>query len=131
MGPAARSDEPSRPPAGHIALRLPARAEYIALCRTLAATVGEICRLDASTIVDLKLAVTEAASEFLSDMTDDEDTVDFAFRLHDDRLVMELSGPTTVAPPDEQELSRAIIEATVDRADFAAGRTLLMKRLEP
>ena len=60
MGPVARSEEPGRPPAGHIALRLPARAEYIGLCRTLAATVGEICRLDARTIVDLKLAVTEA-----------------------------------------------------------------------
>ncbi len=60
MSPVARSEGPNRLPAGHIALRLPARAEYVALCRSLAATVGEMCRLDPSTIVDLKLAVTEA-----------------------------------------------------------------------
>jgi serine/threonine-protein kinase RsbW len=47
-------------PTGHISLRLPARAEYIGLCRSLAATVAEMCRLDQSTITDLKLAVTEA-----------------------------------------------------------------------
>jgi hypothetical protein len=45
--------------------------------------------------------------------------------------VLELSGPTGTEPPDEQELSRAIIEATVDRADFSVGRTLLTKQLVP
>ena len=60
MVPVSVTDGIRRLPAGHISLRMPARAEYIALCRTLAATVGEMCRLDADTIRDLKLAVTEA-----------------------------------------------------------------------
>jgi len=60
MSPVAVTEELRRLPSGHIALRLPAQAEYIGLCRALAATVGQMCRLDASTIVDLKLAVSEA-----------------------------------------------------------------------
>jgi len=55
--------------------------------------------------------------------------VGFAFRLHPDRLAIELCGPAGAAPQDEQELSHAIIEATVDRAEFSAGRTVLAKRL--
>jgi hypothetical protein len=55
--------------------------------------------------------------------------VDFAFRLEDHRLVLELSGTSPTAPAVEQELSRAIIEATVDTADFTPGRTVLVKNL--
>jgi hypothetical protein len=73
--------------------------------------------------------VTEAASVFV-EAGGEEDTVAFEFRLHPDRLAIELSGPSGAAPPDEQELSRAIIEATVDRADFSPARTVLTKRLE-
>jgi hypothetical protein len=60
----------------------------------------------------------------------EEDTVAFDFRLHADSLAIELQGPRGTTPPDEQELSRAIIEATVDSAEFTDGRTVLAKRLE-
>ena len=79
-------------------------------------------------MADLKLAVTEAAGEFVAEDEDtgpgdaedatphgDEDRVDFSFRLEDDRLVMELAGTAPASPAVEQELSHAIIEATVDR----------------
>ncbi len=42
---------------------------------------------------------------------------------------MVLEGEPTSAPPPEQALGRAIIEATVDRAEFTAGRTVLSKSL--
>ena len=54
---------------------------------------------------------------------DDESRLDFSFRLGDDRLVLELDGTAGPVTASEQELSRAIIEATVDEADFGADRT--------
>jgi hypothetical protein len=42
---------------------------------------------------------------------------------------MELHGPGSPVSAVEQELSRAIIEATVDECSFASGRTLLIKYL--
>jgi hypothetical protein len=43
--------------------------------------------------------------------------------------VMELSGTGSPVSAAEQELSRAIIEATVDECNFGSGRTLLVKYL--
>ncbi len=112
-----------------VSLTIPAKPGYLVLARLALSAVCRLTALEAAEVADLKLAVTEAAAGFLTDAGDDEVTVDFQFRLHDDRLVLELSGPSSTQPPDEQELSRAIIEATVDRADFTAGRTLLVKQL--
>ena len=42
---------------------------------------------------------------------------------------MELEGPDTSVSAMEQELSRAIIEATVDESNFTGGRTRLVKYL--
>ena len=76
-------------------------------------------------MADLKLAITEAANDFVDESgdIDDESRLNFSFHLGDDRLV---AGPRGTAGPvasSEQELSRAIIEATVDEADFSGGRT--------
>ena len=49
--------------------------------------------------------------------------------LGDDRLLMDLDGTAGRVAASEQELSRAIIEATVDQAEFADGRTRLVKYL--
>lgn len=43
--------------------------------------------------------------------------------------MMDLDGTSGPVAASEQELSRAIIEATVDQADFANGRTRLVKYL--
>ena len=75
-------------------------------------------------MADLKLAVTEAANDFVDESTPDDEEearVDFDFRLHYDRLVLELKGPPATQAPSEQELSRAIIEATVDESTFEPG----------
>jgi hypothetical protein len=120
---------PVDPESRDVSLTIPAKPGYLVLARLALSAVCRLTPLEPAEVADLKLAVTEAASEFISEGSDDETTVDFKFRLHDDRLVLELSGPPETEPPDEQELSRAIIEATVDRADFGAGRTLLVKQL--
>ena len=121
---------PVNPESRDVSLTIPAKAGYLVLARLALSAVCRLTALEPAEVADLKLAVTEAASEFVNEAGDDEATVDFKFRLHDDRLVMELAGPPGSEAPDELELSRAIIEATVDRADFSAGRTLLVKQLE-
>ncbi len=113
-----------------VSLSIPAKPGYLVLARLALSAVCRLTPLEPAEVADLKLAVTEAAAEFVAEAGEDETTVDFQFRLHPDRLVLELRGPAGSEPPDEQELSRAIIEATVDRADFSAGRTLLVKQLE-
>ena len=113
-----------------VSLTIPAKPGYLVLARLALSAVCRLTALEPAEVADLKLAVSEAASEFLSEDGDDDDTVDFTFRLYHDRLVLELTGPVGNTTESEQELSRAIIEATVDRVDFAAGRTLLVKQLE-
>jgi hypothetical protein len=82
-------------------------------------------------VADLKLAITEAANDFVEESPPDaeEGRLDFRFRLLDDRLVLELQGPDAEVSDMEQELGRAIIDATVDESDFGHGRTQLVKYL--
>lgn len=112
-----------------VSLTVPAKPGYLVLTRLALAAVCRLTALEATAVADLKLAVTEAASELI-EAGGDDDTLDLTFRLHPDLLAIELSGPVGAAAPHEHELSRAIIEATVDRAEFSAGRTVLSKRLD-
>src|SRR3954464_15673526 len=114
-----------------VALTIPARPDYLVLARLALSAVCRLTPLSPEEIADLKLAITEAANDFVDDSRglDDESRLSFAFRLLDDRLAMELEGPDTSVSGMEQELSRAIIEATVDEADFGTGRTRLVKYL--
>ena len=75
-------------------------------------------------MADLKLAVTEAATEFVDEsarMTRRRRAWTSTSGSHDDRLVLELNGPPATQAASEQELSRAIIEATVDESHLRAG----------
>ena len=112
-----------------VSLTIPANPGYLVLARLALSAVCRLTPLEPAEVADLKLAITEAASDFV-EAGGEEDTVEFDFKLHPDRLAIELSGPPGATPPDEQELSRAIIEATVDQAEFTEGRTILAKRLE-
>jgi anti-sigma regulatory factor (Ser/Thr protein kinase) len=112
-----------------VSLTIPANPGYLVLARLALSAVCRLTPLEPAEVADLKLAITEAASDFV-EAGGEEDTVEFDFKLHPDRLSIELSGPPGASPPDEQELSRAIIEATVDQAEFTEGRTILAKRLE-
>jgi serine/threonine-protein kinase RsbW len=114
-----------------VSLTIPARPDYLVLARLALSAVCRLTPLTPEEIADLKLAITEAANDYVDESRpiEDESRVSFAFRLLDDRLTMELSGPTTSVAAAEQELGRAIIEATVDECTFGSGRTLLVKFL--
>ena len=124
-GVTCRALDPSR----DVSLTIPAKPGYLVLARLALSAVCRLTPLAAVDVADLKLAVTEAANEFVDDSAPDERTLDYTFRLTEDRLVLELSGSGEAGAAFEQELSRAIIEATVDECDFAPGHTMLVKRL--
>jgi serine/threonine-protein kinase RsbW len=114
-----------------VSLTIPARADYLVLARLALSAVCRLTPLSPEEVADLKLAITEAANDFVDEGgdIDDESRLNFSFHLGDDRLLMDLDGTTGPVASSEQELSRAIIEATVDEADFSGGRTRLTKYL--
>ena len=114
-----------------VSLTIPARPDYLVLARLALSAVCRLTPLSPEEIADLKLAITEAANDYVDDARplDDEARLSFGFHLLDDRLSMELEGPGSDISAMEQELSRAIIEATVDEANFGSGRTRLVKYL--
>ena len=114
-----------------VSLTIPARPDYLVLARLALSAVCRLTPLSPEEIADLKLAITEAANDYVDEARplEDESRVNFAFRLMEDRLDMQLGGPMSPVSAVEQELSRAIIEATVDECRFDSGRTSLVKYL--
>ena len=115
-----------------VALTIPARPDYLVLARLALSAVCRLTALTAEEVADLKLAITEAANDFVDDSQpedDEEGRLSFAFRLLGDRLVLELEGASSDSADVEQELGRAIIDATVDECHFEEGRTRLLKYL--
>jgi serine/threonine-protein kinase RsbW len=114
-----------------VSLTIPARPDYLVLARLALSAVCRLTPLSPEEVADLKLAITEAANDYVDESRglEDESRLSFSFHLGDDRLLMDLEGPVGQVVASEQELSRAIIEATVDEADFSAGRTRLVKYL--
>ena len=115
-----------------VSLTVPAKAEYLVLARLALSAVCQLTDLAADEVVDLKLAVSEAASGVLGAESGPRagGCVAFEFRLDDDRLVLEVRG---AVPPllsaEELQLGRAIIEATVDELDATDGGVRLVKYL--
>ena len=97
-----------------VALTIPARPDYRVLARLALSAVCRLTPLSAEEIADLKLAITEAANDFVDDSRpdDDEGRLSFSFKLLDDRLLLELEGPQGTVSDVERELGRAIIDAT-------------------
>ena len=114
-----------------VSLTIPARPDYLVLARLALSAVCRLTALSPEEVADLKLAVTEAANDFVDDSIVDESEgrLSFSFRLLDDRLVLELDGNQAEVASDEQELGRAIIDATVDESVFGGERTRLVKYL--
>jgi serine/threonine-protein kinase RsbW len=114
-----------------VALTIPAKPDYLVLARLALAAVCRLTPLTPEEVADLKLAITEAANDYVEESRpgEDERRVDFSFRLLKDRLVLELEGPLATVSSVEQELGRAIIDATVDECSFGEGRTRLVKYL--
>ena len=115
-----------------VSLTIPARPDYLVLARLALSAVCRLTPLTPEEVADLKLAITEAANDYVDESRplDDESRLSFSFKLGDDRLQMDLDGPAGPVAATEQELSRAIIEATVDESSFSPGRTRLVKYLK-
>ncbi|MDP8943790.1 MAG: hypothetical protein M3N16_06710 [Actinomycetota bacterium] len=117
-----------------VSLSVPANADYLGFARLALAAVCRLTPLAADEVIDLKLAVTEAASGALGEEggpARGSDRIAFAFRLEDERLEVEVHG--AVQPQlsaEEQELGRAVVEATVDELDGADGGVRLVKYLK-
>jgi serine/threonine-protein kinase RsbW len=122
---------PSKADGRDVSLTIPARPDYLVLARLALSAVCRLTPLSPEEVADLKLAITEAANDFVDDgrSLDDESRVNFSFRLLDDRLLMHLDGPASPVPEMERELSRAIIDATVDECAFGEDNTRLVKYL--
>ena len=124
-----------------VSLAVPARPDSLVLARLALAAVCRLTSLGPTEVADLKLAVTEAAGAFVAEDgratqpggDADDARLDFTFRLDDSRLVLEMAGPPVAARIAariaDQELGRAIIQATVDHAEFSADHVVLIKDL--
>lgn len=115
-----------------VRLSIPARAEYITLCRLALTGIGRVRALSEDVLADLKLALTEAASNSVRHAYADGGVgrVDIAYELLPDRLIIEVTdegggfdpAPVRGASGDLSEggLGIAIIRAIADVVEIGA-----------
>ena len=113
-----------------VRLTIPARAEYITLCRLALTGIARVRKLPDDVLADLKLALTEAASNSVRHAyaADDAGVVEISYELLPDRLVIEVIDDgdgfdprEAVGPPDELSeggLGIAIIRAIADDVEI-------------
>jgi serine/threonine-protein kinase RsbW len=114
-----------------VRLTIPARAEYITLCRLALTGIARVRDLSDEVLADLKLALTEAASNSVRhaySSADDTGVVEICYELRSDRLVIEVTDegegfdPTEAkGPPEELSeggLGIAIIRAIADEVEI-------------
>jgi anti-sigma regulatory factor (Ser/Thr protein kinase) len=120
-----------------VTLAIPAKPDYVVLARLALSAVCRIAPLDLEAAADLKLAITEAATFLMggdrrSEAREREadDQIHFSFDLGDDAIVVDVRGSQErTFSEEERELSRAIIDATVDDCSYDGGAMRLTKRL--
>ena len=109
-----------------VSLAIPPKPEYIVLVRLALSAICRLTPLQPDDVADLKLAVSEVATERLTGVSGGSVRLDFELR--DDSLVVDLEA--AAAPGgSEDDLSRAIVEATVDEVTYAESSVRLVKRL--
>ena len=109
-----------------VSLAIPPKPDYIVLARLALSAICRLTPLQPDDVADLKLAVSEVATERLTGAP--EGSVRVAFELEDDRLVVDLHAGSPPAG-SEDALSRAIVEATVDEVTYNDSSVRLVKRL--
>ena len=119
-----------------VSLTIPAKADYLVLARLALSAVCRLTPLGPDEVVDLKLAVTEAAAGALGDReAAEDDRLEFRFNVGDDRLTLDVEAAQDLPAPGgadgEWELGRAIIEATVDEYNEDGRVVRLVKYLNP
>jgi serine/threonine-protein kinase RsbW len=115
-----------------VRLTIPARAEYITLCRLALTGIGRLRELSDELLADLKLALTEAASNSVRHAYGDKDVgvVVISYELFPDRLVIEVTDEGDGFDPAQAEghpdelseggLGIAIIRAIADEVEIGA-----------
>ena len=115
-----------------VRLTIPARAEYITLCRLALTGIARLRELSDELLADLKLALTEAASNSVRHAYGGTDVgvVQISYELFPDRLVIEVVDEgegfdPVVAEDNVDELSEgglgiAIIRAIADEVEIGA-----------
>ncbi len=114
-----------------VRLTIPARAEYISLCRLALTGIARLRALSEELLADLKLALTEAASNSVRHAYgEDVGVVEISYELLPDRLVIEVTDDgggfdpaEAKGPPDELSeggLGIAIIRAIADEVEIGA-----------
>ena len=116
-----------------VSLGIPAKPEYLVLVRLALSAVCRLTPLGPDDVADLKLAVTEAATgRVRADHPGDDESPELrvGMKLDDNRLEVTLNGGAQADLADEErELSKAIIEATVDQYEDEGDSTRLVKQL--
>ena len=114
-----------------VRLTIPARAEYITLCRLALTGIARVRSLSDEILADLKLALTEAASNSVRHAYGENDpgVVEISYELLPDRLVIEVTDEGEGFDPAEAEgpadelseggLGIAIIRAIADEVEIA------------
>jgi serine/threonine-protein kinase RsbW len=115
-----------------VRLTIPARAEYITLCRLALTGIARLRELSDELLADLKLALTEATSNSVRHAYGDEvvGVVEISYELFPDRLVIEVTDEgegfdlaKAEGHPDELAeggLGIAIIRAIADEVEIGA-----------
>ena len=145
----ASSQRPGLEGGRSVSLRIPAKAEYITLCRLALTGLGQVRAIGDDTMADLKLALTEAVSNSVRHAyRASGGHVDVTYELGHDRIGIEVIDDGEGFDPDEApsfeggELSEgglaiAIIRSIADEfeIDSAPGRRgsrlRFAKRLSP
>lgn len=110
-----------------VSLEIPPKPDYIVLARLALSAICRLTPLQPDDVADLKLAVSEIATERLTGAPGG--SVRVAFELKDDRLVVDLHAGAAPAASEDAALSRAIVEATVDEVTYNESSVRLVKRL--
>ncbi len=86
-----------------VRLRIPAKPEYIALCRLALTGLAQARALDSDTVADLKLALTEAVSNSVRHAygTAGEGQVDIRYELGPDRISVDVIDDGAGFDPEE------------------------------
>jgi serine/threonine-protein kinase RsbW len=115
-----------------VRLTIPARAEYITLCRLALTGIARVRDLSEELLADLKLALTEATSNSVRHAyaADGIGEVEISYELLADKLVIEVTDEGAGFDPAEAEgapeelseggLGIAIIRAIADDVEIAA-----------
>jgi len=137
VGDVATSQRPGLKGARSVSLRIPAKAEYITLCRLALTGLGQVRDIGEDAMADLKLALTEAVSNSVRHAygASGGGHVEVTYELGQDRIGIEVIDDGEGFDPDEapsfegDELSEgglgiAIIRSVADEfeIDSAPGR---------